>query len=180
MKTIDLLTNKILRDEVINEERLEILDKVKKLTMLENTEYMTTELVAEYYEVTESAIKSLVSRNQEELLKNGYKVLIKQELKDFKGKLHNATTLLKIKFVSQLALFNKRSILNVGMLLEESKVAEQVRTLLLDNHEQLNNIHEKLENGEKINQEDINKTSTTYYIDKETELRNKEKELSEQ
>lgn len=177
MKTIDLLTNKILRDEVINEERLEVLDKVKKLTMFENTEYMTTELVAEYYEVTESAIKSLVSRNQEELLKNGYKVLIKQELKDFKGKLHNATTLLKIKFVSQLALFNKRSILNVGMLLEESKVAEQVRTLLLDNHEQLNNIHKKLEDGEEINQEDIDKTSTTYYIDKETELRNKEKEL---
>ena len=79
MKTIHLLTNKILRDEVINEERLEVLDKVKKLTMFENTEYMTTELVAEYYEVTESAIKSLVSRNQEELLKNGYKVLIKQE-----------------------------------------------------------------------------------------------------
>ena len=28
MKTIDLLTNKILRDEVINEERLEVLENI--------------------------------------------------------------------------------------------------------------------------------------------------------
>ena len=49
MKIIDFLTNKILRDEVINEERLEILDKVKKLTMLENTNLVTLKEVANYY-----------------------------------------------------------------------------------------------------------------------------------
>ena len=181
MKTIDLLTNKILRDDVINEERLEVLDKVKKLIGVNNTEFATTQQVADYYEVTESAIKLIIKRNKIELENNGMKYYKKSEIN---LKLQSET--LEINGVTLeipnrgMNLFNKRSILNVGMLLTESKVAEQVRTLLLDNHEQLNNIHEKLEKGEEINQEDIDKTSITYYIDKETELRNKEKELSEQ
>ena len=93
-------------------ERLYVLDKVKKLVFMKRTEYMTTKQIADYYDVGLEAIESLVSRHKEELAKNG--------------------------------LFNKRSILNVGMLLEDSPVAEEVRTLLLDNHEQLNYIHNKL------------------------------------
>ena len=153
----DLLNNQNEREIIMNEERLDVLDKVKELVMLKGTEYMTTKMVAEYYNVAEGTIKALVSRNNDELIKNGYKVLYKEKLKEFKGKLQDATTLNEIKFVSQLALFNKRSILNVGMLLEDSPVAEEVRTLLLDNHEQLNNIHKKLDNGEEIIKEDIDR-----------------------
>lgn len=178
MKTIDLLTNKILRDEVINEERLEILDKVKKFVGINKTELMTTQQIASYYEVSESAIKLIIKRNKEELTLNGMKYYKKN---DIKLKLQCETLEINGETLEipnrGMNLFNKRSILNVGMLLTESKVAEQVRTLLLDNHEQLNNIHEKLKNGENITQEDIDKTSSTYYIDKEIELRNKEKEL---
>ena len=112
------------------------------------------------------------------MIKNGYKVLYKEKLKEFKGKLQDATTLNEIKFVSQLALFNKRSILNVGMLLEDSPVAEEVRTLLLDNHEQLNNIHTKLENNEEITKEDIDKSNPLYFENKEEELRKQEKDLN--
>ena len=155
----DLLNNQNEREIIMNEERLDILDKVKKLTMLKGTEYMTTKMVADYYEVQEGTIKASVSRHKEELTKNGYKVLYEKKLKEFKGKLQDVTTINEMKFVSQLALFNKRSILNIGMLLEESSIAEQVRTLLLDNHEQLNNIHKKLENGEEITKEDIDKSN---------------------
>lgn len=182
MKTIDLLTNKILRDEVINEERLEVLDKVKKLTMLENTNLVTLKEVANYYEVGTEAIKSLTKRNKEELENNGMKYYKKSEIvlmvqsEPIENNNYNIEPIENIPNRGT-NMFTKRSILNVGMLLEESKVAEQVRTMLLDNHEQLNNIHEKLENRENITQEDIDKTSNTYYIDKETELRNKEKEL---
>ena len=180
MNELEIIENKITREKLLD--RIEILDKVKKLTMLGNTEYMTTELVAEYYCVSIDAIKSLVNRNQEELLNNGYKLVSGKDLKEILVSFNMQFTNKKgyfecegNKFANRSnGLFNKRSILNVGMLLTESKVAEQVRTLLLDNHEQLNNIHEKLENGEEINQEDIDKTSITYYIDKETELRNKE------
>ena len=174
----DLVNNLNEREIIMNEERLDVLDKVKKLIMLKGTEYMTTKMVAEYYNVAEGTIKALVSRNNDELIKNGYKVLYKEKLKEFKGKLQDATTLNEIKFVSQLALFNKRSILNVGMLLEDSPVAEEVRTLLLDNHEQLNNIHTKLENNEEITKEDIDKSNPLYFENKEEELRKQEKDLN--
>ena len=110
----DLLKKQNEREIAIINERLYVLDKVKKLVFMKCTEYMTTEQIADYYDVGLEAIESLVSRHKEELTKNG--------------------------------LFNKRSILNVGMLLEKSSIAEQVRTLLLDNHEQLNYINDKLKN----------------------------------
>ena len=174
----DLVNNLNEREIIMNEERLDVLDKVKKLIMLKGTEYMTTKMVAEYYNVAEGTIKALVSRNNDELIKNGYKVLYKEKLKEFKGKLQDATTLNEIKFVSQLALFNKRSILNVGMLLDKSPIAEEVRTLLLDNHEQLNNIHSKLENNEEITKEDIDKSNPLYFVNREEELRKQEKDLN--
>ena len=99
-------------------------------------------------------------------------------MKEFKGKLQDEVTLKEIKFVSQLALFNKRAILNVGMLLTESPIAEEVRTLLLDNHEQLIHIHDKLENGEEITEEDIDKSNPLYFENKEEELRKQEKDLN--
>ena len=178
MINFDLLNNKNEREIIMSEERLDILDKVKELVFMKGTEYMTTQIMADYYNVAEGTIKALVSRNNDELIKNGYKVLYKEKLKEFKGKLQDATTLNEIKFVSQLALFNKRSILNVGMLLEDSPIAEEVRTLLLDNHEQLNNIHSKLENNEEITKEDIDKSNPLYFVNREKELRQQELDLN--
>ena len=57
--------------------------------------------------------------------------------------------------------------MNVGMLLDKSPISEQVRTLLLDNHEQLIHIHDKLENGEEITKEDIDKSNPLYFENKE-------------
>ena len=74
----DLVNNLNEREIIMNEERLDVLDKVKELVMLKGTEYMTTKMVAEYYNVAEGTIKALVSRNNDELIKNGYKVLYKK------------------------------------------------------------------------------------------------------
>ena len=122
----DLLNNQNEREIIMSEERLDVLDKVKELVMLKGTEYMTTEMVANYYEVPEGTIKTVVSRNNDELIKNGYKVLYKEKLKEFKGKLQYEDKL-KIKFVSQLALFNKRSILNVALLLKDNAIADKIK-----------------------------------------------------
>ena len=78
----DLLNNKNEREIIMNEERLDVLDKVKELVMLKGTEYMTTKMVADYYEVGLEAIKSLVKRHTKELTKNGYKLLSSKELKE--------------------------------------------------------------------------------------------------
>ena len=74
----DLLNNQNEREIIMSEERLDILDKVKELVFMKGTEYMTTQMVADYYNVAEGTIKALVSRNNDELIKNGYKTNYKK------------------------------------------------------------------------------------------------------
>ena len=169
----DLLNNQNEREIIMAEERLEVLDKVKKLVFIKGTEYMTTKMVADYYEVPESTINSVIGRHREELTKNGMKKFTNKELKS----LNIQDEYFKIPNTGMI-LFNKRSILNVGMLLTESPIAEDVRALLLDNHEQLTNIHDKLENGEEITKEDIDKSNPLYFVNREKELRQQELEIA--
>ena len=182
----DLVNNINEREIIMTEERLDILDKVKELVFMKGTEYMTTQMVAEYYNIPKGTIDSVVNRNKEELIKNGYKLVTGKEMKEIL-----VTCSMKVtnyrgyfesngeKFANRTnGLFNKRSILNIGMLLESSPIAEEVRTLLLDNHEQLTNIHDKLKNGEEITKEDIDKSNPLYFQNKEEELRKQEKDLN--
>ena len=181
----DLVNNINEREIIMIEERLDVLDKIKELVFMKGTEYMTTQMVADYYNVGYEAIKSLINRHKEELTKNGYKLVSGKELKEIlvscNMKLTNKKGYFECngeKFANRSnGLFNKRSILNVGMLLEKSSVAEQVRTLLLDNHEQLIHIHDKLEGEEEITKDDIDKSNPLYFENKEKELRQQELDL---
>lgn len=114
-----LLENKQMREECVG--RIEVLNKVKELLLLPNTDFATTEMVANYYETKKKTIEKLVERNNEELTSDGYRVLTGEELKIIKyangikprGK--------------QLAIFPKRAILKVGMLLRDSEIANKVK-----------------------------------------------------
>jgi len=116
-------------------DRDHLLDKVKKLSLLPDNLHATTELVARYYEVPVETIRSLVHDNREELEGNGYRALTGSDLRDFKGSFSEELPS-EIKYASQLALFSRRAVLNVGMLLRDSQVARALRTYLL-NVEQL-------------------------------------------
>ena len=128
-KEIDLLENKEMRDNLV--ERLDVLDKVGNLLLLDELQMATTEQVAKYFStegkpVTEDVIKKLVERNRDEIESDGYKVTQGKELSDI-------NSLCGIKSRSKsLALFPKRAILRVGMLLRDSEVAKELRTRLLD------------------------------------------------
>ena len=125
MKREELLQNKELRSENLG--RIEVLDQVKKLLLLGDTEFATTEMVAEYYGVGKEAIQSLIKDHREELNTNGFKLHKRSEILNVLGE-H-----LEINIPNRgLNLFSKRAILNVGMLLTESSVAEEVRSRLLD------------------------------------------------
>ena len=187
----DLVNNQNEREIIMNEERLEVVDKVKELVFMKGTEYMTTQQVADYYERPIDTIATVVKRNREELIKNGYINVKRRDLnnifessewtfKTCRGKTELSNNDLIINVTNTgLNLFNKRSILNIGMLLEDSPIAEEVRTLLLDNHEQLNNIHSKLENNEEITKEDMDKSNPLYFVNREKELRQQELEIAE-
>lgn len=134
----NLLVQRNLRDEVMNNERLDILDKVKEISYLPKTNYSVVEQVADYYEVGIEAVKSLVKRNREELESNGMKKYTKDEilrkvLNKFPIKQLRTKTLVTIdeKEIeinnTGLLLFNKLSILNVGILLEDSPIADKIK-----------------------------------------------------
>lgn len=141
IKEEDLINKREERDKLLG--NVEVLSKVKDLLLLGDTDFATTQQVTDYYEVGIEAIKSIVKRHKEELYSNGMEVLEGDELKEFKrnlqseptlkeGKVQDEPALSKIRFSSKLTLFSKRAILNVGMLLTGSDVAEEVRRRLLD------------------------------------------------
>lgn len=115
-------------------DRFEVLDKAGSLSLLPDNTHATTEMVARFYEVPEDTLKAVVRRNREELGSNGYQVLRGDELKRFKTEVHPAPLFGNARSV---ALFNRKAILNVGMLLTESDVARKVRAYLLSAEEML-------------------------------------------
>lgn len=145
MKENQLLENKDVRNQVIG--RVEVLEQVGELLLLPNTELATTEMVARYYStenkpVDFETIKSVVKNNREELNSNGYKVYTKENLlglnfnlKTKRGGfniLDQSDNILGTGSNAGIALFNKRAILNVGMLLRDSEIAKELRSRLLD------------------------------------------------
>ncbi|WP_176522706.1 hypothetical protein [Bacillus wiedmannii] len=143
--TIEVIDNKVERDNLVN--RVEVLEKVKNLLLLPELEVATTQQVADFYGVDLQAIKNVVGRNREELEYDGYKTSsgkeIREKLDGFKMKLSKIEPRLghfvviykgeetRIAY-RNVALFPKRAILRVGMLLRDSEVAKEVRTQLLN------------------------------------------------
>lgn len=138
----EFLENRDLREQLIN--RLEVLDKVKQVVTMPNTELMTAEQIANYYEVKIEVINKIAVRHYDELTEDGYRVYSNQELvnllkghdvhlENLKGKtiitINNQSIIIPNR---GLRLFTRRALLRVGMLLRDSEVAKRVRTYLLD------------------------------------------------
>ncbi|MGW0629891.1 restriction endonuclease [Streptomyces sp. NPDC002758] len=119
-----LLESKSLRNSVLD--RTDVLDRVKALSLLPDGMHVTTAMVAAYFQVGIKAIRSLVVDHREELEVSGYRVLSGPELSSFK-ELSGIQS-----HTRSLALFSRRAVLNVAMLLRDSEVARQVRVYLLD------------------------------------------------
>ena len=125
MRENEILESLKTREELIG--RTEVLDMVKELILLPNTEFATTQQVANYFEVGIEAIQSLIKDNRKELKSNGFGIRKKAEILNvLKGQLETSIP------NRGMNLFPKRAILNVAMLLRDSDVAKEIRTRLLD------------------------------------------------
>lgn len=125
-----LLESRTLRDSVAT--RTEVLDRVGVLAMLPDGLHVTTRLVAAYFEVGETAVRSISKRHREELSSHGMITLRGSELRLFES---GNLTLSESSYPqgrAHLTLFTRRAVLNVAMLLRDSDVARRVRTYLLD------------------------------------------------
>jgi hypothetical protein len=111
---------------------LKHLNKAKSLLMAmwQGTGVATTQQMAEYYEVPIDTVQTVIKNNRDELESDGLKKLNAKELKALRSlglsdlDIPDSTTVLTI--------WTPRSALRLGMLLRDSAIAKQVRTLLLD------------------------------------------------
>lgn len=129
----DLTTSAIDRQNILNnpfailniQENLDV-----KFVNFKGTLVTTKQKTAEFYGVDPRTIELCLNANNEELRKNGYKVLQGDELKDFKAQFGN-----EIHFATKttvLGVFDFRSFLNLGMLLTTSERAKELRSMMLD------------------------------------------------
>lgn len=81
MNENQFVENKGTRDEFIS--RVDVLDRVGDLILLPNTEYATTEQVADYYGVSTETINTITLRNKEELESDGYSLKSKSDVISF-------------------------------------------------------------------------------------------------
>ncbi|MGW6703789.1 hypothetical protein ACWGDE_02675 [Streptomyces sp. NPDC054956] len=108
-------------------ERTDVLDKVKALSLLPDGLHVTTAMVAAYFQVGERAVNAIIQRHRAELEANGLRILRGADLQDF------LSCNMQLRSSGRgLAVYSRRAVLNVGMLLRDSEVARQVRTYLLD------------------------------------------------
>ena len=137
---VQLLENEELREQLIG--RIEVLDTVGDLLLLDTLEMATVEQVAKYYGTEVGTIKMCVSNNRREIDLDGYVVQTKDELlsknillKTKRGGfdiLNDEGEVVASGSNKGIALFPKRAILRVGMLLRDSEIAEELRTQLLN------------------------------------------------
>lgn len=120
-----LVVSREVRDR--NLDRVDVLDKVKALVLLPDGRHATTDLVAQYFEVEVKTLESVILRNRSELESNGYQVVTRDAFETFTLQVSNLSP-----HTRRLALFDRRSILNVAMLLRDSEVARKIRQYLLD------------------------------------------------
>ena len=153
----NIISDRNMRDKCVG--RYDVLEKVKKLLLLPGTDLMSIDQVADYYEVSSQGIKNLYSQNREEIDGDGTKMLPR----DFYNGSNEKSTSVDIKQTSVtytfedgqivtinnrgLKAFSKRAVLRIGMLLQQSSIAREVRTQLL-------NIEEK--SSDEVKVQDIN------------------------
>lgn len=138
-----MVDNHDLRNELIA--RTEVLDKVKKLLLIPEMNCMTIRQVADYYEVDIDTINRCCQRNRTEIEGDGVANKTPKVFKDLLNEqdvqlVQNRTNLvIQIDDNTRLEIpnrgikcFSKRAILRIGMLLRDSKIAQEVRTQLLN------------------------------------------------
>ncbi|MFB1045085.1 hypothetical protein [Streptomyces chrestomyceticus] len=127
-----LLESRAMRDSVMGLGRVGVLDKVKALVLLPDGLHVTTRMVADYFEVGDRAVNSLMRRHRAELSEHGMHVLKGSDLRVFESSNLKLSAGSYPQGRAHLTLYTRRTLLNIAMLLRDSEVARAVRTYLLD------------------------------------------------
>ncbi|PHS55823.1 MAG: DNA-binding protein [Sulfurimonas sp.] len=130
----DLTSSTVSRQNILNNhyalEKVELHLALGGITW-KDERIFTKIKVAQLLEVDIRTIERYLEHNNKELVKNGYKVLKGIEFKEFKDYVSdiNVGDMLKIP---TLGVFTFRAVLNLAMLITESKKAKAIRNKILD------------------------------------------------
>lgn len=124
--------SKTIRNSTLDSVEYDFLDKIKVIPYLTKDMVLTIDQVANYYEVTQDGIRTVIKRNRAEFESDGMVVLKGKELEEFKKMIGSVQSEPNIIFSSVLTLLTKRSLLRMGMILTNSGIATQVRNYLLN------------------------------------------------
>lgn len=139
--------SKSVREITLDSVDFDFLDKIKVIPYLTKDMVLTIDQIANYYEVTTEAIKTVIKRNRGEFEADGMIILKGEELKNFLSettkeqddscKVQNEPNKMNSK-IRHITLLTKRSLLRMGMILTTSEIATQVRSYLLNIEEKGN------------------------------------------
>lgn len=133
--------SKSIRNTTLDSVDYDFLDKIKVIPYLTKDMVLTIDQVANYYEVTNEAISTVIKRNRSEFESDGMATLKGEELKKFFEEITlGQNELCKVQDepykntnkIRHITLLTKRSLLRTGMILTNSGVATQVRNYLLN------------------------------------------------
>ena len=128
------------RKAKINDENIKVLESIKEILTLGDTDIITTPMVAEYFNVSQSTIRSLLIDHREEFEENGlYKLTGSQLIKKLESCSKQLSTHKgyficgdrRISYQNNI-LWTKRCMLLASMLLKKSEVAKELRRRILD------------------------------------------------
>ena len=141
-----MVDNKELRQKYID--RTEVLDKVKSLFLIPRLDMATTRQIAEFYEVEQKVVEKCFERNRDEIEADGcIKVKPPYLSEKFDADIMSEVNYERVRGGIRITLgdnvtimipnsgslmFPKRAVLRFGMLLRDSKIAQEVRTQLLN------------------------------------------------
>jgi len=136
----DLTNSKVDRQNILNNEMA--LNEIRESSnisgiIFEEKIYFTKTMLATFYDIDVRTIERYVAENVDELTTNGYEILKGSRLKKF---IEIATSLdvpdMNVGNISnrtpQLAIFDFKSFLNIGMILVESENARLLRQAMLN------------------------------------------------
>ncbi len=133
----DLINSAVTRQNILNNPyAIQEIQKAVGISgiLFENEYKFVKKQIADFFEVSERTIDNCLEKNEKELSKNGYEVLIGKRLLDLRLVLQHGSgneTDFATK-TTRLGIFNFRAFLNIAMLLSDSEKAKQLRSVILD------------------------------------------------
>lgn len=110
----------------------EVLNKAKALVFIarDSSAIALTGAIAEYFEVSEDTVTKSARRHRDEFLLDGLRVASRKDAEFATDKMSDASTL--HQKTRRVLLWTPRAALRLGMLLRDSAVAKQIRSLLVN------------------------------------------------